>query len=164
MHGENNPYTAPKSLSVNQTTAPYPTVVRELTSGSSQPNGPFTRRIQEHLGRLQQAKAVAAAQEAESRKRALSGPQNEPAKRAKVTEVVAAPLAVPTPPPPPPPVTGPMTLGEVFTLTPDAALSTFDAQQLPLDMVIKITIAALYSVNQQVLEQSVAVSRLLFIK
>jgi len=55
------------------------------------------------------------------------------------------------------PFTGPPTYANLFTLTRDAALTNFDAQILPIDLVVQITLATFYSVNQQTLDVAIQV-------
>jgi len=49
------------------------------------------------------------------------------------------------------------TYATLYTLTGDQALSTFDVQQLPLDIVLQITLATIFSLNQQTLDTSLHV-------
>lgn len=55
------------------------------------------------------------------------------------------------------PFTGPPTYANLYTLTGDAALTNFDAQILPIDLVIQITLATFYSVTQQTLDAAIQV-------
>lgn len=89
-----------------------------------------------------------------SRKRGLP---NEPtdgldhAKRARLDAMTPPLLKIPTLPP------GPTSLDQLFTLTQDVGLSSFDVKQLPPDLVLKIAVPLLAQVNQSLLTQAVDV-------
>ena len=60
-----------------------------------------------------------------------------------------------------PPLTpGPHTIGELFTITTDDALKTFDVAQLSQDLVVKIGVTILQRLDSDVLNQAIAVSAL----
>lgn len=85
------------------------------------------------------------------------GPPTEPtdaadsAKRAKVGAETPPQLKIPPLPP------GPNSFAQLFTLTDDVGLTSFDVKQLPLDLVVKITVSVLAKVDQNPLDQSIAV-------
>lgn len=58
-----------------------------------------------------------------------------------------------------PPLTpGPHTIAELFTITTDEALKTFDVAQLSEDLVLKIGVTILYRIDTDVLNQAIEVS------
>lgn len=89
-----------------------------------------------------------------SRKRGLP---NEPtdgldnAKRARLDAMTPPMLKIPPLPP------GPTSWDQLFTLTQDVGLSSFDVKQLPADLVVKIAVPLLAQVNQSLLTQAVDV-------
>lgn len=62
---------------------------------------------------------------------------------------------MPTRPPPPPLPPGPNSIAQVFTLTPDPGLTGFDVTQLPIDLVVKITLPVLHRIEQPHLEEAI---------
>jgi symplekin len=72
-------------------------------------------------------------------------------------------LGVDTPPllkiPPLPP--GPTSWAQLFTLTDDVGLSSFDVKQLPIDLIVKITVPVLCRVDSNALNQAIEVSLVL---
>lgn len=90
-----------------------------------------------------------------TRKRALPAEPTDlvdSAKRAK--------LGVNTPPqlkiPPLPP--GPTSFAQLFTLTEDTGLTSFDVKQLPVELLVKITVPILSRIDAEALDQAVGVS------
>lgn len=92
--------------------------------------------------------------------------QEAPKKRGLPTEPTDAAdnakrmrVGVETPPqlkiPPLPP--GPTSFAQLFTLTDDTGLTSFDVKQLPLDLIVKITVPVLAKVDQSSLDQAIAV-------
>lgn len=59
----------------------------------------------------------------------------------------------------PPLPAGPTSFDQLFTITQDIGLSSFDVKQLPPDLVVKITVPLLTQVNQSLLAQAVDVSK-----
>ena len=59
--------------------------------------------------------------------------------------------------PPLPP--GPVSVAQLFTLTTDEGLTSFDVTQLPIDLVVKITLPVLQRINQQALDEAINVVR-----
>ncbi|KAF8418764.1 hypothetical protein BGX38DRAFT_1252026 [Terfezia claveryi] len=101
------------------------------------PTGPHFQKISQHLHRLSQAKAEIF--DDTSRKRpAVAPPVAQATDAAKRQKFESAP-----------------TYANLFTLTRDAALTNFDAQILPIDLVVQITLATFYSVNQQTLDVAI---------
>lgn len=120
------------------------------------PSHPLLGKIQVYIERLMQSRLEAT--DEPSRKRALP---NEPidgldsAKRARLDALTPPIMQIPPLPP------GPLSFSQLFTLTQDASLSSFDVKQLPADLVVKITVPLLAQVNPTLLTQAVDVSILL---
>lgn len=90
-----------------------------------------------------------------SRKRGLpSEPTDglDNAKRARLDAMTPPLLKIPPLPP------GPTSYAQLFTLTQDVGLSSFDVKQLPPDLVVKIAVPLLAHVHQATLTQAVDVS------
>ena len=116
------------------------------------PNHPLAGKMQQRIERLSQSRLDIL--EENSRKRGMppeptDGVDN--AKRAKLG--VEAPVVLKIPPLPP----GPTSYAQLFTLTEDAGLASFDVKQLPADMVVRIVVPLLERVNQDLLNQAVEV-------
>lgn len=111
-------------------------------------------KMQMHIERLMQSRLEAV--DDASRKRGLpteptDGLDN--AKRARLDALTPPLLNIPPLPP------GPTSYDQLFTLTHDIGLSSFDVKQLPPDLVVKITVPLLSQVNQSLLTQAVDVSQ-----
>ena len=61
--------------------------------------------------------------------------------------------------PPLPP--GPTSIAQLFTITGDEALTSFDVQQLPIDMVAQIALPVLFRLDQGLLDEAINVRALL---
>lgn len=115
-------------------------------------------RIHQYIERLAQAR-LEVFDETTRKRAAPSEPTDglDQAKRAKLAAQI--PETKPSPqvhiPPLPP---GPVSVTQLFTLTPDRALMSFDVTQLPAMLVIQMLLPALYHVNPNVLNQAVEVS------
>lgn len=109
-------------------------------------------KMQVYIERLMQSRLEIS--DDASRKRGLP---NEPtdgldhAKRARLDAMTPPLLKIPPLPP------GPTSLNQLFTLTQDIGLSSFDVKQLPPDLVLKIAVPLLAQVNQSLLTQAVDV-------
>lgn len=117
------------------------------------PQHPLSSRIQQYIDRLLQSRAEV--YEDINRKRALSTDvSNTPdaIKRAKIGNMSNTP-SFPVAPLPP----GPASFAQLYTLTSDAALTSFDVAQLPAQMVIQITLPVLARIDQSLLEGAVTV-------
>jgi symplekin len=77
-------------------------------------------------------------------------------------QAVITPTATPPPPPPVAVITGPMTYGQLYTLSTDVAMTSFDGQQLPIDLVLQIIVGSINSLSQQTLQAAIAVCFLMF--
>lgn len=73
------------------------------------------------------------------------------AKRARLDAMTPPLLKIPPLPP------GPLSYAQLFTLTEDIGLSSFDVKQIPADLVVKIAIPLLAHVNPSTLAQAVDV-------
>ena len=93
-----------------------------------------------------------------SRKRGPPEPTDglDAAKRQKLDAQVTKPkLYIP------PFAPGPHTIAELFTITTDAALQTFDVSQLSDDLAVKIVVTILQRIDVDTLNQAVTVSNVL---
>ncbi|PGH09617.1 hypothetical protein AJ79_05673 [Helicocarpus griseus UAMH5409] len=118
------------------------------------PNHPLAGRMQQYLERLSQSRNDIF--DEASKKRALPAEPTDVVDSAK-----RARLGVDTPPqlkiPPLPP--GPNSFAQLFTLTEDAGLTTFDVKQLPADLIVKITVPVLSRVDPEALDQAIGAVR-----
>lgn len=86
-----------------------------------------------------------------SRKRGPPEPTDglDNAKRIRLgAEVQARPQPAPLPP-------GPITVAQLFTLTNDTDLTMFDVTQLPIDLVVRITLPVLHGIQQSYLDAAI---------
>ncbi|KAJ5082043.1 hypothetical protein N7532_011086 [Penicillium argentinense] len=119
-----------------------------------QPANPHMSKMQLYIERLMQSRLDSV--EDPSRKR---GHPSEPtdgldnAKRARLDALTPPLMKIPPLPP------GPTSFNQLFTLTQDAGLSSFDVKQLPQDILVKITVPLLAQVNQSMLTQAVEAVR-----
>ena len=87
-----------------------------------------------------------------SRKRALPAEPRDGLDNAKRQRLGAdIPEASSIPPLPP----GPISSAQLFTLTSDVGLSSFDVTQLPIDLVVRIALPVLHSINQEALDNAI---------
>jgi symplekin len=110
-------------------------------------------KMQVYIERLMQSKLEVT--EDASRKRGLAveptdGLDN--AKRARLDAMTPPVLNIPPLPP------GPISYDQLFTLTQDIDLCSFDVKLLPPDLLVNITVPLLAQVNQSMLTQAVDVS------
>ncbi|KAJ5577841.1 uncharacterized protein N7459_006805, partial [Penicillium hispanicum] len=114
------------------------------------PNHPMVGKMQVHIERLMQSRLEVV--DDSSRKRGFpSEPTDglDTTKRARLDALTPPLLKIPPLPP------GPTTYDQLFTLTEDVGLSSFDVKQLPPDLVVKIAVPLLAHVNQSMLTQAV---------
>lgn len=131
---------------------PHSFLSSRLIRTSRNPNHPMLGKMQVYIERLMQSRLEAV--DDASRKRGLpieptDGLDN--AKRARLDAMTPPLLNVPPLPP------GPTSYAQLFTLTQDVGLSTFDVKQLPPDLLVKIVVPLLAHVNQSMLTQAVDV-------
>lgn len=124
-----------------------------LTGISRVPGHPFTGKIQHYIDRLQQARLEVL--DDTSRKRGLpaepvDGLDN--AKRARLDAQTPPLLKIPPLP------SGPISYAQLYTLTEDVGLSSFDVKQLPSDLVVKIAVPILARIDASLFNQAIGVS------
>jgi len=120
----------------------------------SDPNNPLAPRIQQYVERM--ARSRTEIFEEASRKRGPPEPTDglDAAKRQKLDAPVSKQkLYIP------PFAPGPHTIAELFTITTDAALQTFDVSQLSEDLAVKIVVTILQRIDVDTLNQAIAVSQ-----
>ncbi|KAL4798198.1 hypothetical protein BDV19DRAFT_397108 [Aspergillus venezuelensis] len=119
------------------------------------PSHPLAGKMQQHIERLMQSWAEPV--DDSSRKR---GPPVEPtdgldaAKRARLDAETPSIIKVPPLPP------GRISFAQLFTLTEDSGLSSFDVKQLPPDLIVKIVVPLLGRVDQSLLNQAIEAVRM----
>ncbi|KAH8433658.1 RNA-processing protein PTA1 [Aspergillus melleus] len=114
------------------------------------PSHPLAGKMQHYMDRLMQSRLEPV--DDTSRKRTSpSEPTDglDNAKRARLDAETPPLLKIPPMPP------GPNSYAQLFTLTEDAGLSSFDVTQLPADLLVKIVIPLLGRVDQSLLNQAV---------
>ena len=120
-----------------------------ILKGVRNENTAFAGRIKQHVERLSQARIELF--DENSRKRGPPEPTDglDNAKRARLgAEVVSRPQPPPLPP-------GPVSVAQIYTLTNDADLTRFDVTQLPIDLIVKITLPVLYGIQQPHLDAAI---------
>ena len=120
-----------------------------LTESRSE-NGPFAGPIKQSLDRITQAR-LEIFDEGRSKRPFPAEPTDglDNAKRIRLG------AEVPNRPQPPPLPPGPSSVAQLFTLTPDPGLTSFDVTQLPIDLVVKITLPVLQRIEQPHLEEAI---------
>lgn len=113
-------------------------------------SGPFAPRIKQYVDRLLQAR-VDVFDDIKG-KRALPSESTDGLDNAKRIRLGADMQSRFNPPPLPP---GPTSVAQLFTLTNDEGLSSFDVTQLPIDLVVKITLPVLHQINQSSLDEAI---------
>lgn len=112
---------------------------------------------------MTQAKAEIS--EEASRKRAAPSSDFDTTKRVKLERGQAQSTAKSTPEPATPQIahpaqqiiTGPLTYAQLYTLATDPAMTSFDGQQLPIELVLQIVLGSIMSADQRRLEAAIAV-------
>ena len=112
-------------------------------------NGAFAGRIKQHVDRLSQARIDML--DETSRKRGPPEP-TDGLDNAKRIRLGAGVQPRPEPPALPP---GPITIAQLFTLTNDTDLTRFDVTQLPIDLVVRITLPVLHGIQQSHLDAAI---------
>lgn len=108
--------------------------------------------MQQYLDRLAQSRMEVG--DDASRKRGLpteptDGLDN--AKRARLDAEIPQLLKIPPLPP------GPLSYQQLFSITEDTGLSSFDVKQLPIDLLVKIVVPLLARADQSVMTQAIDV-------
>ncbi|RMJ26324.1 hypothetical protein PHISP_02810 [Aspergillus sp. HF37] len=127
-----------------------------LTGLFRNPNHPLTPKMQQYVDRLLQSR-VDIVDEEGSRKRGLpSEPTDglDSAKRARLD--AETPPLIKIPPLPP----GRISYAQLYTLTEDPGLSSFDVKQLPPDMVVKIAAPLLARIDLSAFSQAIDAIRI----
>ncbi|KKK24570.1 hypothetical protein P175DRAFT_0512974 [Aspergillus ochraceoroseus IBT 24754] len=119
------------------------------------PSHPLVGRMQQHIERLMQSRIESV--EDTSRKRGLPSEPTDGLDVAKRARLDAEPPAIIEVPPLPP---GRLSYAQLFTLTEDTGLSSFDVKQLPTDLLVKIVIPLLARVDQSSMNQSLDAIRM----
>ncbi|KAI4200586.1 MAG: hypothetical protein LQ350_003833 [Teloschistes chrysophthalmus] len=117
-------------------------------------NGPFAGRIKQYIDRLMNARLEFF--DEGSRKRGLPSEPTDGLDNAKRMRLGAELPDRAAPPPLPP---GPISHAQLFTLTADRGLSSFDVTQLPLDLIVRITLPVLHHIDQEALDLAVSAVR-----
>ncbi|KAL4802914.1 hypothetical protein BDV18DRAFT_145812 [Aspergillus unguis] len=119
------------------------------------PSHPLASKMQQHIERLMQSRIEIA--DDTSRKRGLPTEPTDGLDAAKRARLDAeTPPIIKIPPLPP----GRVSLDQLFTLTEDSGLSSFDVKQLPPDLVVKIVVPLLARLDQSPLNQAVDAVRM----
>ncbi|EAW15122.1 RNA-processing protein PTA1 [Aspergillus clavatus NRRL 1] len=118
------------------------------------PNHPLAGRMQQHIERLMQSRLEIV--DDASRKRGLPAEPTDGLDNAKRVRLDAqTPPVLKVPPLP----AGPISWAQLYTLTEDSGLSSFDVNQLPADLLVKIAVPVLARVDQFALTQAVEAIR-----
>ncbi|KAI1977768.1 hypothetical protein LOZ53_004874 [Ophidiomyces ophidiicola] len=122
------------------------------------PSHPLVGRIQQYIERIAQSRNEIF--EEATRKRALPTEPTDLVDSAK-----RARLGVSTPPQlrVPPLPAGPTSYAQLFTLTEDVGLTSFDVKQLPADLLVKITVPVLQRIDAEALDQAIGAVRSRFL-
>jgi symplekin len=133
----------------------YLTVSLSFGAAYRNPGGPLAARIMQCIERLAQTRNEVL--DDSSRKRAApSEPvdgldQSKRAKRAPVPGQIAADVRIPPLP------EGPVSIAQLFTLTDDVGLRSFDVTQLPIELVVKLTVPVMQKLDQGLLDKVIEV-------
>lgn len=119
---------------------------------SRNPNNPLGGRIQQYIDRMAQSRNDIF-QEGPKKRGLPTEPTDASAHAKRMRVGVETPPQLKIPPLPP----GPNSFAQLFTLTDDTGLTSFDVKQLPLDLIVKITVPVLAKVDQSSLDQAVGV-------
>lgn len=113
-------------------------------------NGPFAGRTKQYIDRLVQARFDMS--DEGSKKRPLPSEPTDGLDNAKRQRLGAE---LPDRPQHPPLPSGPVSHAQLFTLTGDRGLTSFDVTQLPIDLVVRITLPVLHRIEQSALDSAV---------
>lgn len=111
--------------------------------------GPLAARIKNHVDRLAQARIDIF--DEGSRKRGLPSEPTDGLDNAKRVRLGAD---LPSRLNPPPLPSGPTSIAQLFTLSDDEGLTSFDVTQLPIDLVVRITLPVLHQISQSSLDEA----------
>ena len=114
--------------------------------------GPTAQRLEQHIQRLQQMR-----QELDgggNRKRAAPAEPTDGLDNAKRQRLGAVPTSN-QPGTYPPLPSGPVSVAQLFTLTQDMGAKSFDVQQLPIDLVVRILVPIIGAIDKTKLDNAV---------
>ncbi|MCJ1296551.1 hypothetical protein MMC34_008117 [Xylographa carneopallida] len=113
-------------------------------------NGPFAARIKQHVDRLIQSR-MDIFDEGSKKRSAPVEPTDglDDAKRRRLGAEVNTPKTIPPLPP------GPTSIAQLYTLTSEEGLRSFDVTQLPIDLVVRIALPVLQRIDQGLLNEAV---------
>lgn len=117
-------------------------------------SGPFAGRIKQYVERLSQSR-LEVFDEGNRKRAAPSEPTDglDSAKRARLgAELTDRPKIPPLPP-------GPTSLAQLYTLTSEEGLTSFDVTQLPIDLVVRIALPVLQQIDHGLLDQAISAVR-----
>ena len=123
--------------------------------------GPTAQRLEQHIQRLQQMR-----QDIDgggNRKRAAPAEPTDGldnAKRQRLGADVSTPTQGGRYPPLPP---GPVSIAQLFTLTQDIGAKSFDVQQLPMDLVVRILVPIIGAIDKIKLDNAINAVRLRYL-
>jgi len=118
---------------------------------SRNPQGPLSGRIQQYVERLIQSRTDIF--DEGNRKRHAPGEfidELDPAKRARFGPDGPHIRIPPLPP-------GQTSYAQLYTLADDEGLTTFDVQQLPVEMIVQITLPVLQTIEKEIFDETVNV-------
>ncbi|KAE8351229.1 hypothetical protein BDV28DRAFT_23772 [Aspergillus coremiiformis] len=119
------------------------------------PSHPLASKMQQHIERLMQSRLETV--DDSSKKRGLPTEPTDGLDNTKRAKLDAeSPPLIKIPPLP----QGPISYAQLFTLTEDTGLSSFDVRQLPVDLLVKIVVPVLARVDQSAMQQSVDAVRM----
>ena len=113
-------------------------------------SGPFAGRIKQYVERLSQSR-LEIFDEGNRKRAAPSEPTDglDNAKRARLgAELTDRPKIPPLPP-------GPTSIAQLYTLTGEEGLTSFDVTQLPIDLVVRIALPVLQRIDHGLLDQAI---------
>lgn len=111
-------------------------------------NSPFAPRIKQYIDRLMQARMDIFDDGNRKRGHPTEPADIDSAKRLRLGPGAAGPGAPPLP-------SGPVEIAHLFTLTSDEGLASFDVTQLPIELVVRITLPVLFNINQASLDEAI---------
>ncbi|KAL9627585.1 MAG: hypothetical protein Q9204_006463, partial [Flavoplaca sp. TL-2023a] len=117
-------------------------------------NGPFAGRIRQYIDRLTQTRFEAF--DEGSKKRGLPSEPTDGLDNAKRMRLGAELPDRPGPPPLPP---GPVSHAQLFTLSGERGLTSFDVTQLPIDLIVRITVPVLHRIEQSAVDAAISAVR-----
>lgn len=132
-------------------------ISKGVTDLYSDPQNPLSGRIQQYVERMMRSRTEIFDEANKKRGHPEYIDGMDPAKRQKVAEQSTGANQLHVPPLAP----GPHTIGELFTITNDEALKTFDVALLSEDLVVKIGVTILQKLDPGVLNQAIEVGALL---